>query len=345
MKNDSMKNCLTGKDILGHGIQGNTALEEIARKISEAKSVMLFPHVNPDGDALGSCAALCKALRDMGKETWILLEDDIPANLRFLDKGYCTWDEDRIHEPDICMCVDCSDTGRFEKRAEKFIAGKTTVCIDHHRTGEAKWDYSYIDPSEAATGQIVFSLIKKLGVEPDKEIGEAIFAAVTTDTGNFQYSNTQSKSHLIAAELYKWGVDCNYVSVQLYENVSLERFLIRNKAMETLRLLGDGRGAVVYVTQKMLDETGALMEETEGLSQDLRSIAGVEFAAVVKEYEEEKIKVSMRAKSRGDVAAIAAKLGGGGHTKAAGCTIYKPVMEAVKLVEEEILLAIDRLRD
>lgn len=321
----------------------NNSLREIAQKIREAKSVMLFPHVNPDGDTLGSCAALCKAFRKLGKETWILLEDDIPANLRFLDNGYCTNDEDKIPFPDICMCVDCSSEDRFEKRAGKFVSGKTTICLDHHKTGEFKWDYNYIDPLEAATAQIVFELIREMGVEPDKEIGEAIFAAITTDTGNFQYSNTQRKSHLIVAELYDWGVDCNSISIQIYENVRMEKFMMRNRAMETLKLIGEGRGAIVWVTQKMLEETGADMEETEGLPQELRSIAGVEFAAVLKEYEEEKIKVSLRAKSRGDVASIAAGLGGGGHTKAAGCTIYKNVEEAVNLVESAITAAIAEL--
>lgn len=321
----------------------NSSLKEIARKISEAKSILLFPHINLDGDALGSCAALCKAFRNMGKETWILLEDDIPANLRFLDKGYCTWDMDKIQFPDICMCVDCGSRDRFEKRAEKFLSGKVTVCIDHHRTTDLEWDYNYVDHTEAATGQIAFELLKELGTEPDKEIGEAIFAAITTDTGNYQYSNTQGKSHLITAELYDWGVDCNKVSIEIYENVRMEKFMMKNLALETLRILEGGKGAIVCVTQEMLQKTGAVMDEAEGLSQDLRSISGVEYAAVVKEYEKEKARVSLRAKSRGDVAKIAQKLGGGGHTKAAGCTVYKPIDEAAKLVEEEILVAIREL--
>lgn len=98
----------------------NNSLREIAQVLHEAKSILLFPHVNLDGDALGSCAALCRTLRLDGKDAWIMLEDDIPANLRFLDKGYCTWDKDKIEEPDVCMCVDCGDTGRFPGRAEKF---------------------------------------------------------------------------------------------------------------------------------------------------------------------------------------------------------------------------------
>ncbi len=321
----------------------NNSLKEIAQKISEVKSILLFPHVNLDGDALGSCVALCKAFRNLNKETWILLEDQIPANLCFLDSGYCTWDEDKIADPDICMCVDCGSEDRFEKRRAKFNSGKLKICIDHHETTEFKWDYNYIDPDEAATGQIVFELLKVLEIKPDKEIGEAIFAATTTDTGNYQYSNTQKKSHLITAELYDWGIDSNSVSIEIYENVRPEKMIMKNKAMETLKMLKGGKGALVYVTQQMLNMTGAVMDEAEGLSQDLRSIAGVEYAAVLKEYEDEKIRVSLRAKSKGNVSEIARRLGGGGHQKAAGCTIYKPMAEAVKLVEDELIRGIEEL--
>ena len=321
----------------------NNSLQEIAQKLNEAKSILLFPHINIDGDALGSCAAICKTLRSNGKDAWILLEDDIPANLRFLDKGYCTYDMDIIKNPDICMCVDCGDLGRFPKRAEKFNKGKTTICIDHHRTTVFFCQYNYVDSVEAATGQIAFDLIRLMGIKPDEEIGEAIFAAITTDTGDFQYSNTQKKSHLIAAELYDWGVDFNKVSVEIYENVRMEKIMLKNKAMETLKLVGNGLGAIMHITQEMLEETGAAMDESEGLAQDLRSIAGVEFSALIKESEPGVARVSLRAKRRGDVAKIAQRLGGGGHTKAAGCTINLPIEEAVAVVEEEIEKAIEEL--
>ena len=133
------------------------------------------------------------------------------------------------------------------------------------------------------------------------------------------------------------------MSIEIYENVRPEKMIMKNKAMETLKMLKGGKGALVYVTQQMLNMTGAVMDEAEGLSQDLRSIAGVEYAAVLKEYEDEKIRVSLRAKSKGNVSEIARRLGGGGHQKAAGCTIYKPMAEAVKLVEDELIRGIEEL--
>ena len=112
----------------------NDSIKTIAKVLSKAESILIFPHVNLDGDALGSCAALCGALRKQDKNAWILLEDEIPANLRFLDRNFCTWDMDAIKDPDICICVDCGDTGRFPGRAGKFLSAGTTICVDHHMT-------------------------------------------------------------------------------------------------------------------------------------------------------------------------------------------------------------------
>ena len=322
----------------------NDSLKTIAGIMDGAEKILIFPHVNLDGDAVGSCAALCAGLRQKGKEAWVLLEDEIPANLRFLDRGFCATDQNVIKDPDVCICLDCSDSGRFPLRAEKFFSAPVTICADHHMTDKFSCDYNYVDSREAATGQIVYELLLNLGVDKDPLIGEAIYAAIATDTGDFTYSNTQKKSHLIAAELFDWGCDFNKVSVQLYENVRVEKIRLRSAAMESLRIIGGGPGAMVTVTQDMLRKTGADMDESEGLAQDLRSISGVEYSAVLKEYGPENIRVSLRAKRFGNVEDIARRLGGGGHVKAAGCTIRRPLSEAEALVEREILRAVKGLK-
>ena len=152
-------------------IRGNNSLKEIAKILNESQSVLLFPHLNMDGDALGSSAALCATLRKLGKQSYILIEDEIAAFLQFLDNDYCTHDANIIAEPDICLCIDCGDTGRFKKREEKFLQGKTKGCIDHHGTSTPFADFNYIDPKAAATGEIIYDLIKEMGVEIDAEIG------------------------------------------------------------------------------------------------------------------------------------------------------------------------------
>lgn len=321
----------------------NNSFEEISNLMNQADKILLFPHINMDGDTLGSAAALCKALRGLGKECHILIEDDIPANLRFLDKGYCTFDQQIIPKADLSICIDCGDAGRFIRRKEKFHQSRKNLCIDHHATTDYYCQYNYIDSKAAATGELVFKLLKVMGVEIDKEIGEAIFAAITTDTGNFQYSNTSRMTHEIMAELYDAGIDSNGISVELYENNRMEKILIKNMALNTLTTVCDGRGVLAYVTQDMLKETGALMDETEGVVQELRSISKVEVAAFLKEASADHIKISLRSKKSVNVAEIAASLGGGGHERAAGFSLHCSLTEAFDTITEKITDSLGKL--
>ena len=314
----------------------NNTYAEIAAVLEGANSILLYPHVSPDGDALGSCTALCRALRLKGKTCYVLVEEELPLNLAFLDKGYCTENPEIIEDADVSFCVDCGDATRFPGRAEKFAEGKTSICLDHHHTTTEFCDYNYVNPDASATGELVFDLLKEMGISDDKEIGEAIFAAITTDTGNFQYSNTTRRCFEIMTELFDWGIDTNKVSVALYENIRLERKIIESMAFSTLDILAEGKVAVAYVTQEMLEKSGALSEETENVIRQLRSIAGVEYAAFLKEKEEKKIRLSLRAKTEGNVAEIAEKFGGGGHIKAAGATLNMTMEEALEAVCGEL---------
>jgi bifunctional oligoribonuclease and PAP phosphatase NrnA len=322
----------------------NNTFKEIASVLNASRTILLYPHVSADGDALGSCTALCKALRMKGKECYILVEEELPLNLKFLDKGYCTDDQNIIEDVDVSFCVDCGDETRFPNRTEKFAQGKVSICLDHHRTTKDFCDYNYVVPEASATGELVFDLLQEMGTPADVEIGEALFAAITTDTGNFQYSNTTRKAFEIMTELLDWGVDTNKVSVQLYENIRLERKIIESMAFSTMNILADGKAAIAYVTQEMIEKSGALSEETENVIQQLRSIAGVEYAAFLKEKGENLVRLSLRAKTEGDVAVIAEKFGGGGHIKASGATLEMPIEEAVAAVTAELEAACKELK-
>ena len=322
----------------------NNTFKEIASVLDASRTILLYPHVSADGDALGSCTALCKALRMKGKECYILVEEELPLNLKFLDKGYCTDDQNIIEDVDVSFCVDCGDETRFPNRTEKFEQGKASICLDHHRTTKDFCDYNYVVPEASATGELVFDLLQEMGTPADVEIGEALFAAITTDTGNFQYSNTTRKAFEIMTELLDWGVDTNKVSVQLYENIRLERKIIESMAFSTMNILADGKAAIAYVTQEMIEQSGALSEETENVIQQLRSIAGVEYAAFLKEKGENLVRLSLRAKTEGDVAVIAEKFGGGGHIKASGATLEMPIEEAVAAVTAELEAACKELK-
>ena len=314
-----------------------STLKQIATKLKEADTILLYPHVIMDGDTLGSSIALCVALRKLGKQAFILIGDDIPAYLLFLEKGYCTYDRNVIEEPDISISVDCSDIERFFKRREKFLTGKLSICVDHHRTNNFFAEMNYIDENAAATGEIVYNLIKEMEVEIDVEIAEAIYTAITTDTGNFQYTNTTKATHLIAAELFDIGIDLEKISVEIYQNIRHEKLKIMNEVIGTLEMLYGGKADIAWVTQKMLHKTGALMEETEGIIETLRNISGVEISAFLKENGPEEIKVGLRAKTYGDVSVIAQSFNGGGHKKAAGCTLHCSLEEAKNQISNAII--------
>ncbi len=313
----------------------NNTFDEIARVLAEAERILIFPHVNADGDAIGSAVALCRVLRSMGKECSILIEDGIPENLRFLDEGFTTMDQD-VFEADVSVCVDCGEPGRFPKRADKFMKAPVTVCIDHHGTSRGFCTYNHIDSGAAATAQLVFKLIKAMGVGIDKETGEAIFAGILTDTGSFMYSNTEKESHLIVAQLYDSGINASGVAQEIFENMRIERLLIENRAVETMVTLCGGKAVMAYVTQDMLRETGASMDETEGVVGRLRSISGVELAVFMKEYGPDEIKVSLRSKKAVNVADMASLFDGGGHQRAAGFTLRCSIGEAFDRVKEHI---------
>lgn len=323
----------------------NNTLDQIANKLKKAETVLLYPHVIMDGDTLGSSIALCIALRKLGKKAYILIEDEIPSYLLFMEKDYCTFDQGVLKAPDISISVDCSDIERFEMRKDKFLTGKCSICLDHHRTNNYFADMNYIDEFAGATGEIIYNLINIMGVGFDVEMAEAIYTAITTDTGNFQYTNTTKTTHLITAELFDIGIDLEKISVEVYQNIRHEKLKILNEVINTIEMLDSGRADIAWVTQEMLSKTGALMEETEGIIETLRNISGVEISAFLKETKPGEIKVGLRAKTYGDVSAIAQSFGGGGHKKAAGCTLYTSLEEAKKLISGAITAQLKAAED
>ena len=316
----------------------NNTFKEIADVLKDAKTVLLYPHVGIDGDAVGSCVAICKTLRNMGKTCYALYNEDLPMNLQFMTRDYFTNDKDIIDDSnlDVSMAIDCGGYDRFVDFKDKFNKAKVTICVDHHGTSTGIADYNYIDKDASAAGVLVFDLLKEMGIESDKEIGEALFAAITTDTGNFQYSNTSKRCHEIMAELYDWGIDVNRVSVEIYENERPEKLKIANVAMDNLEMIANGQGVVAYVSYDDLKRLGVLAGETDPIVQTLRSIRGVEIAAFLKEKEPNVIRVSYRAKLNANVSDLAVLHNGGGHVKAAGCTLYTSLEEAIEIIKRDI---------
>ena len=318
----------------------------LIKTIREAQKILIFTHMNMDGDAAGSSCALCRSLRRMGKDCFILLEDDCPEYLAFLDEdGYFTYEAPWT--PDLSIAVDCGDDSRVEKRKEIFHAAGITACVDHHRKFEPFAQIEVVDPDAPAAGSLIFELLQEMDAPVDKEVAEALYVAISTDTGSFRYGNTTSQAHLDTAKLYGYGIDhvklCNYV----WGNYPLAQLKLEALAIERAQIFADGKAVVSWCTLEDLKRYSAKSENTEMCIDRLRSIAGVEAAAFLKEKPDGSFKVSLRSKSYADVNAVARQFAGGGHLRASGGTLrgvtaeqgielLKPAMEqAVRRTGEE----------
>lgn len=322
----------------------NDSLKSIANELKNVDSVLIFPHINMDGDSLGSSTALCLALRELGKKAFVILNEPIPKNLDFLECGCSTYEHTGFDNIELSIQVDCSGMKRILGREEAWERGRLKGCIDHHpsTSSDIKFDFYRTEPNTAATGEIIFRLIKELGVDLNLDMANCIFASITTDTGNFQHSNTTRETHEIAAKIHSIdGFNVKKISSLLYDRRSKEAIRMESEILSNLEFYSEGKIAVGEVTQAILDKFGCSMNESEGIVQRIMSVDGVEVGCVFKEKEKEIIMISLRAKYSTNVAAIASKFGGGGHLRAAGCRMRKPLGEAKELLIPELVKAID----
>lgn len=311
----------------------NDTIKSIATILRDLDDILIFPHMNMDGDALGSATALCLALRSLGKRSYIMINEPVPKNLDFLECGLTTTDDSVLDDVQLSVMVDCNGLNRILGREEAWERGRLKGCIDHHATKskDIRYDFSRIEPKAAAAGEIIYNIIRALGVEITLDIANAIFTAITTDTGNFQHSNTTSRSHDIAGHLYKIeGFNSKAISALIYDRRSKNAIKMESAVINDLDFYADGRLAVGRVTQALLKDCGCTMDEADGIIQKMMSIDGVEGACLFKETDHS-VRASLRGRSYANMERAAAKFGGGGHMLAAGCSFHVPMGEAEKI--------------
>ncbi len=300
----------------------NDSLADIISEMKKAESILFLTHVTMDGDTAGSAAALCRAMLSLGKTAHIYTGESFPLNLKFLDfEGFIREHSMLLEEYDLVMTVDCSDMSRFDKRMDLYNRGKLSVNIDHHATNDYYADLNYVEADAPAAGEIVYKLIRESGIEADVKTAEALYTAIVTDTGQFQYNTTTSGTHRIAAELLEAGIDLNYISVNLFQTVRKESYILRAKVLETMEFLENDRFVIAFADRNMFNETGCMPEDSDGISELLRNIESVEVSSMAKEISDGVYKISFRSKNDIDVSKLASGFGGGGHRKASGCTI------------------------
>jgi phosphoesterase RecJ-like protein len=313
-------------------------LERIINLVQTQKRFLVASHENPDGDAIGSTLALGLSLERIGKDVVLYNRDGATESLKFLpgsEKVNSSLDSIR-GSFDVTFIVDCTDTSRVGEEFERFKdSGRcgTTIIIDHHQTTKPSADLYLLTPDASSTGMIVYSFLKILSsrlsaghaLEITPDIAENLYTTIVVDTGSFRYSNTIPETFEVAAELVRLGASPWEISQTLYEAEPLRRLRLLGLVLPTLEVTEDGQIASVVIKREMFRMTGTSKEDTEGFVNFPRSIKGVEVAVLFREEEprngDSRWKLSLRSKGKVNAARIAERFGGGGHERAAGCTI------------------------
>jgi len=310
---------------------------EVVAELGRRSSFVMVSHVRPDGDTLGAGLGLGIGLARLGKRVHYFQQDPVPRNLRFLP-GAEQVSRALPHDlpPDtLWVFGDMSDTARAGEFLPP-IARENTLNIDHHLGNSRFGKWNYVIETECSTGTCVMRLLRALNVPIDRDIATCILTTIMTDTGGFMHSNTTPEVLILSSELMMAGADKERITEEIFAHKRYAAVKLLGRALGEARLLRGGRYCWSFVDEAMLRECEADGEDTEEIIGHLRSIEGVEAAALFKVVEGE-IRVSLRSNGRINVQAAAARLGGGGHFRAAGLTYIGSLAEAARAVEHALV--------
>lgn len=301
-------------------------LDEAAKIIGDAQTIILTSHIRPDGDSIGSTLGLMHYLRAQSKDARVLIDDDLPRifkvlpGLEMIERPA----EGVRYTADLLIVCDVE-----LKRTGNVVSSVDAVRvlnIDHHVTNDEEAEYLYLNPDYAATCEIMHDLIGAMGGTFSLDVATCLYTGMATDTGFFRFSNTTPHTMRAAADLIEVGVKPNIISVAM-ELKSYDEVMAQVRAIRNLEMFHDGMVAAVFIDEEKAKE----VTTTEGLLDKLRVIEGTQVVFFMKWLEKDTYRVSMRSKGT-NVSRIAQGFGGGGHVRAAGCTIYAPFDEAKKKI-------------
>jgi phosphoesterase RecJ-like protein len=315
-------------------------LAAVADAIRGHERFVLTTHENPDGDALGSLLAAKLALDRLGKDSIMVLSGDapLPGEYAFMPLAELRrrWPDDVSER--VLLAVDCANESRI---ADPEVLGRVqlSIDVDHHHDNTRFGQINLIVADASSTGEVLRDLFRELDVELTPEIAEALYIALVTDTGRFQYSNTTPKALRLAAELVEAGADVHRIFQWVYETVQFAKLKLLARALERAQIFEGGRVVVSYLLRTDFTDIGAAEAYSEGIIDYLRAVEGAELAALIREpprSDGPTRRVSLRASTDElDVSAIARKSGGGGHRQAAGFSSDESVEEITSFIKRE----------
>jgi len=306
--------------------------EKIIEILLKDDNFTLISHMLPDGDSIGSLLALGAGLKRIGKKVQMFTPGPIPRKYTFL-KGAELVDNQVFSSTSskVVIVLDSSDEERLGLFKDQVMSFARIINIDHHVTNQSFGSLNLIDAEASATGEIVFGILKELGVELDQPIAEALYVAISTDTGSFKYDNTTSHTHLVIAELLKYDLSPGVLSQKIFDERPLSFFILLKEAISSLELYLKQTVAVMTISKDIRVGSGATTDDLDGIVNYTRNIEGIELGILFYVESDREVKVGFRSKLL-DVSALAGKLNGGGHVRAAGCRLqgnYETVKEKV----------------
>ena len=320
-------------------MKSNCTLAEIAAILRTRQRFVVISHARPDGDALGCTLAMTLCLRQLGKDVTAWNEDGVPEKFRYLPGSELVTQPPADPQTfDVAVVLDNAVENRAGTARTAIAHADVWINIDHHHTNPRFGDFAYVDPTAPAAGQVLYELFRQCDLPLTYEMADNLFAAISTDTGSFQYPSTTARTHEIAADLIRLGVNVGDLSQKMYESYPRRRLELLRALLNVLRLTSRDRVASFALSAETARTLGIQPEDNEGLIDSIRSIDTVVAAAFFEELGDGKIRISLRSKSpKIDVSKICGLFGGGGHQLAAGAR----TPGTLAAVQEKVLQALD----
>ena len=308
-------------------------LNETADFLLKNDHYAILTHRRPDGDTIGSSAALCRLLRRMGKTAHVIRNAEVSDRFVWLHEGLT---KEAAGDNDTLITVDVASPQMLPKQFEQYL-GRIALRIDHHGSATSFTEQELVDAGSAACAEIIFDLVQALWQDLDPQIADAIYVGTSTDTGCFRFANTTSHTFVTAAACAAGGARVYQLNQELFETNTLGRLKIQGWIVENMQVFSGGKLALVAIPKTVEETIGVTEDDMDNISSFPRTISGVCMAATLRETKDGDVKLSVRAIPGYDATVITVKFGGGGHKGAAGATLKLPLSQAAQAVKQAML--------
>ena len=310
----------------------NIDFNEAAEILKNCDNVYILIHQSPDGDCIGSGTALYHMLRYMGKRARVVCSDEIPKRYAFMQEGYT----DEEFTPEFIIASDVADI-KLLGRYSEIYGDRVDLCIDHHISNTGYAAKTLVRPDASAACEVVYELIKILGIPADEHITTCIYTGIATDTGCFKYESTSAETHeIVAGIMRKHKLNYANINREMFDVKSAGRLKMESAVIDIMEYYLGGKVTVIAITKQLFDSLGIDSNDLDGCASLPLQVEGVEVGITIKEKAPDSYKISMRSTGDVNVSQICATLGGGGHAKASGCAIDGNLEDVKKILVEAV---------